>query len=157
MKKRLNFACGNYISPKTRGNKNKPWTHSTPLKLMLACGTSYYDCNGFRHFCAIVVIDSWRILDLRSMLILSNVVMKKNMNSIYQYSSIHCRYLYFKEWVITYKLINVHLLLWVKWEKSNVCALILDASNVEARRAECIGQASNSGQVHWLVTFPGQK
>ena len=32
-KKRLNFACGNYIFPKTRGNKNKPWTHSTPLKL----------------------------------------------------------------------------------------------------------------------------
>ena len=27
-----NFACGNYIFPKTRGNKNKPWTHSTPLK-----------------------------------------------------------------------------------------------------------------------------
>ena len=31
-KKRLNFACGNYIFPKTRGNKNKPWTHSTLLK-----------------------------------------------------------------------------------------------------------------------------
>ena len=31
-KKRPNFACGNYIFPKTRGNKNKPWTHSTPLK-----------------------------------------------------------------------------------------------------------------------------
>ena len=30
--KRPNFACGNYIFPKTRGNKNKPWTHSTPLK-----------------------------------------------------------------------------------------------------------------------------
>ena len=30
-KKRHNFACGNYIFPKTRGNKNKPWTHSTPL------------------------------------------------------------------------------------------------------------------------------
>ena len=26
------FACGNYIFPKTKGNKNKPWTHSTPLK-----------------------------------------------------------------------------------------------------------------------------
>ena len=25
------FACGNYIFPKTKGNKNKPWTHSTPL------------------------------------------------------------------------------------------------------------------------------
>ena len=30
--KRPNFARGNYIFPKTRGNKNKPWTHSTPLK-----------------------------------------------------------------------------------------------------------------------------
>ena len=30
-KKRPNFACGNYIFPKTRGNKNKPWTHCTPL------------------------------------------------------------------------------------------------------------------------------
>ena len=29
--KRPNFACGNYIFPKTRGNKNKPWTHSTSL------------------------------------------------------------------------------------------------------------------------------
>ena len=25
----------NYIFPKTRGNKNKPWTHSTPLKRFL--------------------------------------------------------------------------------------------------------------------------
>ena len=33
-----NFACGNYIFPKTRGNKNKPWTHSTPLKLILLHG-----------------------------------------------------------------------------------------------------------------------
>ena len=31
-KKRPNFASGNYIFPKTRGNKNKPWTHSTPHK-----------------------------------------------------------------------------------------------------------------------------
>ena len=31
-KKRPNLACGNYIFPKTRGNKNKSWTHSTPLK-----------------------------------------------------------------------------------------------------------------------------
>ena len=29
--KRPNFARGNYIFPKTRGKKNKPWTHSTPL------------------------------------------------------------------------------------------------------------------------------
>ena len=34
-KKSLNFACGTYIFPKTRGNKNKPWTHSTPLNLFL--------------------------------------------------------------------------------------------------------------------------
>ena len=26
-----NFACNNYIFPKTRGNKNKQCTHSTPL------------------------------------------------------------------------------------------------------------------------------
>ena len=31
-KKKNNFACGNYILPKTSGNKNKPWTHSTLLK-----------------------------------------------------------------------------------------------------------------------------
>ena len=31
-KKRPNFACDNYIFPKTRGNKNKQCTHSTPLK-----------------------------------------------------------------------------------------------------------------------------
>ena len=30
--KRPNFACDNYIFPKTRGNKNKQWTHSTHLK-----------------------------------------------------------------------------------------------------------------------------
>ena len=32
-KKRPNFGCGNYIFPKTRGNKNKQCTHSTPLNL----------------------------------------------------------------------------------------------------------------------------
>ena len=31
--KKTQFACGNYIFPKTRGNKNKPRTHFTPLKL----------------------------------------------------------------------------------------------------------------------------
>ena len=31
--KRPNLACDNYIFPKTRGNKNKQWTHSTPLKI----------------------------------------------------------------------------------------------------------------------------
>ena len=36
--KKRNFACDNYIFPKTRGNKNKQWTHSTPLKLsMFTC------------------------------------------------------------------------------------------------------------------------
>ena len=34
--KRPNFARGSYIFPKTRGNKNKPWTHSTPRKLFNA-------------------------------------------------------------------------------------------------------------------------
>ena len=36
--KRPNFACGIYIFPETRGNKNKPWTHSTPLKRWYGCG-----------------------------------------------------------------------------------------------------------------------
>ena len=31
--KRLNFACDIYIFLKTMGNKNKQWTHSTPVKL----------------------------------------------------------------------------------------------------------------------------
>ena len=31
-KKRPNFACGIYIFPKTKVNKNKSWTHSTRLK-----------------------------------------------------------------------------------------------------------------------------
>ena len=30
--KKTQFWCGNYIFPKTRGNKNMSWTHSTPLK-----------------------------------------------------------------------------------------------------------------------------
>ena len=29
--KRPNFACDNYSFPKTSGNKNKQWTHSTPV------------------------------------------------------------------------------------------------------------------------------
>ena len=29
--KRPNFACDNYVFPKTRGNKNKLWTYSTPV------------------------------------------------------------------------------------------------------------------------------
>ena len=36
-KKRPNFACGNYIFPKTGGNKNKPWTHSASLNAQCAC------------------------------------------------------------------------------------------------------------------------
>ena len=30
--KKTQFCMGHYIFPKTRWNKNKPWTHSTPLK-----------------------------------------------------------------------------------------------------------------------------
>ena len=30
--KRHNFACDNYIFPKTRANKNKQWTHLGALK-----------------------------------------------------------------------------------------------------------------------------
>ena len=42
-KKKSKFTCGNYIFPKTRGNTNKPWTHSTPLKefVTLRCKTCY--------------------------------------------------------------------------------------------------------------------
>ena len=32
IQKRPNFACDNYIFPKTRGNKNKQCTHSSPVK-----------------------------------------------------------------------------------------------------------------------------
>ena len=48
--KRPNFACGKYIFPKTRGNKNKPWTHSTPVKLT---------CNILAHFVSLKVISSY--------------------------------------------------------------------------------------------------
>ena len=33
--KRPNFACDNYIFPKTRGNKNKQWAHSSPVKIVI--------------------------------------------------------------------------------------------------------------------------
>ena len=39
--KKPNFACGNYILPKTRGNKNKPWTHSTPLNMFSDSSLSF--------------------------------------------------------------------------------------------------------------------
>ena len=29
--KKTQFACDNYIFPKTRGNKNMQWTHSAPF------------------------------------------------------------------------------------------------------------------------------
>ena len=41
-----NFACENYIFPKTRGNKNKQWTHSTPLE----CFLIYLFCFVFLSF-----------------------------------------------------------------------------------------------------------
>ena len=34
-KRNPNFACDKYIFPKTRGNKNKQCTHSTPLNTTL--------------------------------------------------------------------------------------------------------------------------
>ena len=54
-KKRPNFACGNYIFPKTRGNKNKPWTHSTPLNITCVKGwwkfcTEVWISNGVAQF-----------------------------------------------------------------------------------------------------------
>ena len=54
-----------------------------------------------------------------------------------------------------WRLINAHLPLRVKWDKSNARALNFDAS--EAGRAECIGQALNSVQVLWFATFSKQK
>ena len=32
--KRPNFLCDSYSFSKTRGNKNKQWTHSTPFKMI---------------------------------------------------------------------------------------------------------------------------
>ena len=43
--KRPNFACGNYIFPKTKGNNNKPWTHSTSLN-----GSSNFSLLGLVYF-----------------------------------------------------------------------------------------------------------
>ena len=43
--KRPNFAYGNYIFPKTRENKNKSWTHSTPLKRMNNSAKEIYLSN----------------------------------------------------------------------------------------------------------------
>ena len=37
--KKPNFACDNYIFPKTRRNKNKQWTHFRPVKNVV--GYSY--------------------------------------------------------------------------------------------------------------------
>ena len=34
--KKTQFCMCNYIFPKTKGNKNKPWTHSTPLNILVA-------------------------------------------------------------------------------------------------------------------------
>ena len=42
--KRPNFACDNYIFPKTRGNKNKKWTHSTPLNGLIQL-TMFYEVS----------------------------------------------------------------------------------------------------------------
>ena len=56
--KRLNFACGNYVFPKTRGNKNKPWTHSTPLKPTLSTFVRYLN----QHFFGEMIQASWKKL-----------------------------------------------------------------------------------------------
>ena len=50
-KKRQNFACDNYIFPKTRGNKNKQWTHSTLVKFLVIvykCVNNAYQVAGPR-------------------------------------------------------------------------------------------------------------
>ena len=41
-KKRHNFACDICISPKTRGNKNKQWTHLGALQKLLQWTDSYF-------------------------------------------------------------------------------------------------------------------
>ena len=40
--KRHNFACDNYIFHKTRGNKNKQWTHYSALQLEVTCQTGQH-------------------------------------------------------------------------------------------------------------------
>ena len=46
--KKTQFACDNYIFPKTRGNKNKQCTHSTPLKHLLCLLKLTYDQRLYR-------------------------------------------------------------------------------------------------------------
>ena len=43
-KKRHNFACDNYIFPKTKGNKNKQWKSIT-LPLKYQSHEKYLQCN----------------------------------------------------------------------------------------------------------------
>ena len=48
--KRPNFACDNYIFPKTRGNKNKLWTYSPhSVKASLLCVLFLFNTR-FRFF-----------------------------------------------------------------------------------------------------------
>ena len=42
------------VSPKTRGNKNKPWTHSTPLKSYLFSNSEMSACSLRCHFSACI-------------------------------------------------------------------------------------------------------
>ena len=49
-KKRPNFACDNYIFPKTKRNKNKPWTHLPPFNFFFF---------KIQHYCTTFQV--WRI------------------------------------------------------------------------------------------------
>ena len=48
--KRPDFECGNYIFPKTRGNKNKPWTHSTLVNLLYVVVECRWQVKNFTTF-----------------------------------------------------------------------------------------------------------
>ena len=47
----INFVWDNYIFPKTRGNKNKQWTHSTPVKPSSLYVRSWWQWNSFANTC----------------------------------------------------------------------------------------------------------
>ena len=62
--KRPNFACGNYIFPKRRGNKNKPWTHSTPLKAYTRIKWGKLSSSWFRTCMLLVALLPWPVIFL---------------------------------------------------------------------------------------------
>ena len=53
--KRPSFACENCIFPKTRVNKNKQWTHSPPLKVVLSLALFSLNCCHVKVFVCLFV------------------------------------------------------------------------------------------------------